>query len=407
MRILDLAFKDLAQVFRDRKSALFLIIMPIVFTAFMGYAFGRGVSAQGDNRLPVAVLDRDGGSALSRQFQGQLAAAEGIRVVPLGAAEAAQVEAQVQQGKLAAAVTIPAGYEQRLLAGAAAPLEVVADNTTQAGQSAQAALQTAAQRVLSAAAIGRLSLEAQPPLADEAARQAALTAAVEQAGQAWQTPAFEVTVEKAVAAPPDPAHKIVGDNPYTQASPGMLLMFVVFGLNTVALLLVLERRAKTLQRLLTTSISRAEIIGGHVLGMVIIVFLQEALLVLVGQVGFGVNYLREPLAVVLVMAALALWIACLGLFIGVLAKGEDQVTLLAMVAMFMFSALGGAWFPLDVSGGLFAAIGHLTPGAWAMTGFQNIVLRGLGLSSVLLPVGVLLAYAVGFFGLAVWRFRFE
>ena len=42
-----------------------------------------------------------------------------------------------------------------------------------------------------------------------------------------------------------------------------------------------------------------------------------------------------------------------------------------------------------------------------MDGFQNIVLRGLGLASVLLPAGVFLGYAVVFFGIAVWRFRFE
>ena len=40
-------------------------------------------------------------------------------------------------------------------------------------------------------------------------------------------------------------------------------------------------------------------------------------------------------------------------------------------------------------------------------GWQNIVVRGLGLGSVLLPAGILLAYTAAFFGLAVWRFRFE
>ena len=37
-------------------------------------------------------------------------------------------------------------------------------------------------------------------------------------------------------------------------------------------------------------------------------------------------------------------------------------------------------------------------------GLQNIVMRGQGLESAWLPVGVLMAYAAGFFGLAVWRF---
>jgi len=91
----------------------------------------------------------------------------------------------------------------------------------------------------------------------------------------------------------------------------------------------------------------------------------------------------------------------------VVAKAEDQVSLFSLIAMFVFSALGGAWFPLEFAGQVFATLGHLMPSAWAMDGFQNVIVRGLGLSSVLLPVGVLLAYAAGFFGLAVWRFRFE
>jgi ABC-2 type transport system permease protein len=73
----------------------------------------------------------------------------------------------------------------------------------------------------------------------------------------------------------------------------------------------------------------------------------------------------------------------------------------------MTGALGGAMFPLEITGSAFAVAGHVTPAAWAMQGLQNIVVRGQGLSSTLLPAGVLLAYSAAFFGLAVWRFKFE
>ncbi|MFO7585503.1 MAG: ABC transporter permease, partial [Anaerolineales bacterium] len=129
------------------------------------------------------------------------------------------------------------------------------------------------------------------------------------------------------------------------------------------------------------------------------------MLVIFGQLALGVDYLREPLGTLLVSVALGLWVASMGLLIGVLAKSDDQVVLFSMIAMFLFSALGGAWFPLEASGGAFAAIGRLMPSAWAMTGYQNILIRGLGLSSAWMPAAVLLAYAAGFFLLAVWRFR--
>ena len=43
-----------------------------------------------------------------------------------------------------------------------------------------------------------------------------------------------------------------------------------------------------------------------------------------------------------------------------------------------------------------------SPGRW--TDFKNIVARGLGFNSVLIPVAVLAGYALLFFALAVWRF---
>jgi ABC-2 type transport system permease protein len=196
-----------------------------------------------------------------------------------------------------------------------------------------------------------------------------------------------------------------GGNPYNQASPGILVQFAIFGLVTSAQILVQERKSRTLQRLITTAMEPWEIIAGHMLAMFALVFLQTLMLVLFGQWVLKVDYLREPLAILLVAVTLGLWLAALGLLIGVVAKAEDQVILFSMIAMFLFSALGGTWFPLEVAGGGFSAVGRLTPAAWAMTGLQNLLIRGLDSSSAWLPAGVLAAYAALFFLLAVGRFR--
>jgi ABC-type multidrug transport system permease subunit len=223
------------------------------------------------------------------------------------------------------------------------------------------------------------------------------------AAKAWSDSPLTVTVEKATALEETPKTS----NGFAQSSPGMIVQFAIMGLVTSASILVLERKTRTLSRLLTTSMKRWEIITGHLLAMFGLVLMQVTLLVLVGQFLFGVNYLREPLAVLLVVVALAAWVSALGLFVSTIAKGEEQVVLFALIAMFVFTALGGAWFPLEVTGPAFNTIGHITPAAWAMDGLQNVVVRGLGVESALLPAGVLLAYAVAFFGLAVWRFKFE
>lgn len=405
MRVLDLALKDLLQIVRDRKSALFLVLMPVAFTLFFGFVIGNSVA---DPRLPVGWVDLDKSGSLSAALHSTAQSSDSIRLVEIQAQDVAKIDEQVRSEKLAAAVIVPAGFSERMTAGENVPLTTTVLPGSMAGQTASTALTAALRRVLGAVEAARLSTEAyqaQRPFADDAARQAYMKQALDQATAAWQSP--PLAVEAGTAAGPDKAAQANKFNGFLQSSPGMMVMFSVFSLVTCAMVLVLERKSRALQRLMTTPISRAQVIGGHVLAMFVVVFVQLLVLVVLGQLFLGVDYLREALGILLVMAAVAVWVACLGLFIGAISKGEEAVVMWSLIAMFLFAALGGAWFPLEVTGPTFSAIGHFTPGAWAMDGFQNIVLRGLGLSSVLLPVGLLLVYAALFFGLAVWRFKFE
>ncbi len=50
---------------------------------------------------------------------------------------------------------------------------------------------------------------------------------------------------------------------------------------------------------------------------------------------------------------------------------------------------------------------HALPTTWAMQGMLDLVLRGRGLVDVLPEAGVLLVFAAVFFGIGVWRFRYE
>ena len=184
----------------------------------------------------------------------------------------------------------------------------------------------------------------------------------------------------------------------------MMIQFAIAGLLTAASVIVNERKTRALQRLLTTSTSRFQILMGHYLAIFTLIFVQFLILILFGQF-LGVNYLRLPLATLLVAVVTAICIAALGLLIGVLARSEEQAIIFSLIPMFVLSGLGGAWLPLEYTGATFQAIGHVSPVAWAMDGFKNIVARGLGFSSVLLPAAALLGYALLFFALAAWRFQ--
>jgi hypothetical protein len=112
------------------------------------------------------------------------------------------------------------------------------------------------------------------------------------------------------------------------------------------------------------------------------------------------------MAILIRIIVLVFWAASLGLLISAVSRKEDQVITHSLIAMFIFAAMGGAWFPLEVAGKAFAAIGHAMPTAWAIIdGIQNIIVRRLEISSVLLPAGLLLGYTLIFFVLASSRPR--
>ncbi|HSV85958.1 MAG TPA: ABC transporter permease [Levilinea sp.] len=393
MRILDLAFKNISQIFRDKMAFLFLLVMPLVFTFFMGFVFGAG-AAEEDTRLPVGWLNQDAGGLMSAHLERMLADSEVVRLEPVESLESANEQAR--NGELAGAVIVPAGFSQTTLSGGSARITLIADESSSNAQAVRETVRPLVVRLLSAGKISRLSIANQSPNGQAAALDAAV--------QAWSSPKLDIEVMPVYAAGSETEERA---NPYNQMSPGMLVQFVLFGLVTSGMLLVNERKDRTLQRMLTTSMNRAGIIAGHVLSMFFITLMQQVILVAFGQFLLGVDYLRQPLAILLLITVLALFISALGLLIGVMAKREEQVILFSLICMFVLTALAGAWFPLDVTGPAFNTIGHLTPGAWAMNGFQNIVIRGMGFNSVLLPAAVVLGYAALVFAVALWRFREE
>lgn len=399
IHIFDITLKDLTQILRDRKTFMFLLIMPVAFTLLFGFAFGGSKTSDGpqDDRLPVAVLDQDG-SANSQELKALLSASTVIRVEEQPAQSPDDLQKSVSDGDWAAALIIPAGYGDSLPTGMALKLSLLAQPGNIAAQTVQNEIATLADRLMSAAHTARI-LSADNPTTFEATFQNALSA--------WKNPPVQVRLHQANVAVEEEKQANNSVMDFSHTSPGMILQFAIAGLLTAAQVLVNERKNRCLPRLLTTSVSRVQILLGHYLSIFVLIFVQFTLLILFGQIFLKVNYLGQPLATLLVVLCAVACLAALGLLIGVVAKSEEQAVAFSMICMFAFSGLGGAWMPLEFTGAAFQAVGHITPVAWAMDGFKNVTVRGLGLEAVLLPAAALGGYALLFFVLSAWRFRYE
>ena len=392
IRIFDIALKDLTQFLRDFKTFMFLLLMPILFTFLFGYAFG-GFSdgGQSDSRLPVGFLNEDD-RWISDTFRNLLADSELIRIVEDDSLSASDLDLRVAEGDLAAAVIIPSGYSKAILADKTAQLIVIADTSTSAWTTIEAELLKLASRldgaVRTATIMEELNGERLP-----------FKYGFDQTLDAWEDPPIAVveTTSSAVTDADD------GVEALAHTAPGMMLQFAIAGLLTCATVIVNERKSRTMQRILTTNTRRIQILLGHYLAIFLLIFIQFTVLIAFGQIILKINYLRVPEATLLVAFSAALCIAALGLLIGILARTEEQAVTFSLIPMFVLSGLGGAWVPLEVTGETFAKIGHISPVAWAMDGFKNVIIRGFGLESVLIPCAALAGYALLFFALAVWR----
>ena len=390
-RILDITIKDLLQLTRDFKTFMFLIIMPIMFTFMFGFAFGGFSNNESDSRLPVGYLDQDN-SWVSETLHDQLADSDVIRLDENPKRTYPDLEKLVADGDLAAVIIVPYRYGTTFSKGKNARLIVIADTSTTAWTTIESDILATLSRLDSALRTATIMEEID-------AERMPFNYSFEQSLAAWDEPPIAVkeTTSSAVADTSDSAESLA------HTSPGMMLQFAIAGLLTAAQVIVTERKSRTLQRILTTATRRVHILLGHYLAIFTLIFTQFTLLIAFGQFILHVNYMRDPGATLLVAFSAALCIAALGLLIGVLARSEEQAVTFSLIPMFVLSGLGGAWVPLEVTGETFAAIGHLSPVAWAMDGFKNISIRGLSFDSVLLPVAALVGYAVVFFVLAVWR----
>ena len=388
-RILDITLKDLTQILRDPKVFMFLLIMPIAFTFLFGLAFS-GPSEESDPRLPVGLIDQDN-TPLSARLKQMLAASDVIRLEEDPAWTTTDLEKKVADDDLAAALVIPAGYGEAPTA-LPVPMQLIAKPSDGA---------TTVQNEIAAIASRLSSAVRTAEIVSQTISSVSFAAALDKALVAWDNPPIQIEARSGAAI----EETTPGGMSMAHTSPGMILQFAIAGLLTCAQVIVNERKSRSLQRLLTTATTRVHILLGHYLAIFLLLFAQFILLIAFGQLALGIDYLRVPHATLLVAVASALCIAALGLLIGVLAKSEEQAIMFSLIPMFVFAALGGAWTPLEYTSKTFQAIGHLTPIAWAMDGFKNIIVRGLDFESVLLPSAALAGYALVFFAFAAWRLQ--
>jgi ABC-2 type transport system permease protein len=396
-KILAIVWKDVIVRFGSSSELLFFIILPIVFTFLLA---GGTPSDNEDSRIWLLVVD-EANTPISQQIIGQLEGSTAIRPEVVTREEA---QSQFDNRSADAVFFIPAGINSESLQNGSAEVELLQQPNNINATVAERAVLTAIRRVsssISAAQNAVTQHESIQPFASDEEKQAYFESSLETAQSIQKEAPERITTVEGLT------EDQVDYDPRANSSAGQLITWVFIPLFGISALFAYERQQGTLRRLLTTPSNKATFLLGTISGQVAMALVQMLLLVGFGILVMKLNWGREPLALFVILLASALAAAAFGTTMGTFIKTEGQASGLSVMFGMVFALMGGCWYPLELFPPAIQNAVKILPTTWAMQGMLDLVLRGQGLQDILPEAGVLLGFAVIFFSVGVWRFRYE
>ena len=396
-KIFAIAWKDAIIRFASSSELIFFIVLPVVFTFLLA---GGTPSGNEDPRIPLVMVD-EAKTSISAQVIDQLKNSTAVRPELTTRAEA---QSQFDDRRAEVVLILPAGMDVAALQSGSAQVELLQQPNNMNATVAERAVLTAIRRVsstISAAQNAVKQRESIQPFASDAEKQAYFESSLALAQTIQKDAPERVTVVSGNT------RDRVNYDPRANSSAGQLITWVFIPLFGISALFAYERRQGTLRRLLTTPTEKGTFLLGTISGQVAMALVQMSLLVGFGILVMKLNWGRDPLALFVILLTSALAAAAFGTTMGTFIKTEGQANGLSIMFGMVFALMGGCWYPLELFPAAIQNIVKVLPTTWAMQGMLDLVLRGGGLRDILPEAGVLLGFAVIFFSVGVWRFRYE
>lgn len=398
-KIFNIAINLLKITLRDKGALVWLLVMPLIWTVLIGSMSGPKSSS---NTIPVGIINLDNGTYGSN-FESYLAKEKDIVIViKKDEIELAQL---VKDTKVSVGLIIPQDFSENLKLNRSVEIKLLKSEKSSSYFIEELIGKVAKRMSIDALsanfALEKLSTLVQVP---ETSKPEIWERAYKIA-DAYFEPSPSIAVNyKVLAVEQKEQNLALGMN---LSSPGFAAMFVMMGVFFAGAAMVAERHQGTLARLLTTPTSKFSIISGEMLGFFILGLVQFAILILFGQYVLGVNWGSSPFGVALLTVSYVFAVTGLGTLLSVFVRTSAQAGAFAVLVSMVTSMIGGSWWPIEIAPKFMQSIARFTPQYWAVNGFNKIITRGFGVSSVLSNFYVLIAIACVSLFASVVLFRFE
>jgi ABC-2 type transport system permease protein len=366
---------------RERSNIFFVFIFPIAIILLIGAQFGGGV----DPAVGMYAVD-DG--RIAQSVTEEIESIDGIDVIPYESEDS--LLSAVERGNVQAGIFLPAGMDQTASSG-----EVVAMGFVSRPDGFGTQLQS-----IVGAAVGEVMKPvgaAQFATAETGASfpQALDTAAGIAAGSSGI--AVEVTAVGEALFPDTLGQFDLG-------AAQQLVLFVFLTALAGSAALILTRQLGISQRMLSTPTSLRTIVVGESVGRWGTAMVQGVYIMALTFLIFRVNW-GDPIGAFLILVTFAAVGAGAGILLGASFTNDQQASGVGVMLSIGLAALGGSMLPIELFGPTMQKVAHLTPHAWALDAFAELVRRGGTTVDILPELGVLTAYATVLLILAAWRLR--
>ncbi|WEK54484.1 MAG: ABC transporter permease [Candidatus Cohnella colombiensis] len=152
----------------------------------------------------------------------------------------------------------------------------------------------------------------------------------------------------------------------------MTTMFALYAAMPGSQLFNSEKKYHTLNRLIASPLSKKDLFAGKVIGSTFINFIFMITVFLFSKYVFNAYWGNHIEIVLLLLFTQVLMAVSLGLTISFFIKG-DASSSVVMIFTQIASFIGGAYFPVESTTGIFSVITYLSPLRWANTSMLELI----------------------------------
>ncbi|KAA3608073.1 MAG: ABC transporter permease [Planctomycetota bacterium] len=195
---------------------------------------------------------------------------------------------------------------------------------------------------------------------------------------------------------------------FAQAGPGMLIMFTLLSCAQLGgVFLFMDRQQGRLRRLAAAPHRRFWVMLGKWQALTVLACFQIVLAIMAAYLLFGWLSKPFPLALIVPLGLWAAFCAGVGLSLANLASSLSLFSAYGMASGLILAALGGCWWPIQKAPLWLQWIGRGMPTQWTLNLIQSSIREDWNWSQQTTPLAAL-AMASGLsFWLALKSFRFE